>query len=297
MLKRFFLAFLAFTLFLSGIKPSVAGTVIEKVARTGILTVGTRLDLVPYSYVNADGDLDGYSLNVVNLIKEELERQIGRDITVQIIETQDITEIIPKLRTGEIDISCSTAFTWERNEYVDFSVSYSISGIRLLVPVNSTLGSPESLANQRIAVLANTITDHTIKVIQPQAQLIAVESLEAGVEALKAGDVDAVAGDVVILDGLRQIMGANDYKIAPDDSYARYGIACMVPQNNSTFLNIANHTIVKFMQGYLLGAEGPTEMVNRWLGPQGVVSVISPEQVRQFFEFTIISREQIPLDD
>jgi polar amino acid transport system substrate-binding protein len=297
MLKRLFLAALAFSLALAGAKPSVAETVVEKAARTGILTVGTRFDLVPYSYVNDQGDLDGYSLNIVNLVKEELQRQLGRDITLQVVETKDVTETIPLLLTGEIDITCSTVFTWERDEYVDFSVSYAVSGVRLLVAKDSDLGTPESLANKRVAVITKSTADDTIKVIQPQATLVGVDSFEAGIEALKAGKVDAVAGDTVILDGLRQKMGAGDYKLTPDAPYARYGIACMVPENNSTFLNITNHTIVKFMQGYLVGAEGPTNMLNRWIGPKGIVTVVSPEAVREFFEHTIITREQIPLPE
>jgi polar amino acid transport system substrate-binding protein len=294
MLKRLFLAVLGFSLALSVVKPSVAETVIEKVARTGILTVGTDFDLVPYSYVNDQGELDGYSLNVVNLIKEELQKQLGREITVQVVETKTIQERIPKLIMGEIDISCDTVFTWKRDEYVDFSVSYSISGIRLLVNKASTLDSPESLAKKRIGLFMGGITEKTIKLIQPQAELVAINSLEEGIEALKEGKIDAVAADTVILDGLRQKMGANDYKLIPTQPFARYGVACMVPENNSTFLNIVNHTIVKFMQGYLVGEQGPTDMINRWIGPEGIVNVVSPEQVREFFEYTIITKEQIP---
>jgi polar amino acid transport system substrate-binding protein len=297
MFKRLFLAVLVFSLVLSGAKPSLAETVVEKVARTGILTLGTRLDLVPYSYVNDQGELDGYSLNVVNLIREELEKQLDRKITLQVVETKDVTESIPKLMTGEIDISCDTVFTWERDEYVDFTVSYSISGVRLLAPKGSTLGSTESLANKRVAVLAKGSTKDLMKLIQAKVQLVEMNTVEEGVEALKSGKVDAVAGDTIILDGLRQQIGANDYKISPEQPYARYGVACMVPENNSTFLNIANHTIVKFMQGYLIGAKGPTEMINRWLGPEGIVNVVSPEKVREFFEYTIITREQIPFSE
>ena len=43
----------------------------------------------------------------------------------------------------------------------------------------------------------------------------------------------------------------------------------MVPENNSTFLNIANYSIAKMMEGYLTGNEQTTEMLNKWVGLKG----------------------------
>ncbi len=63
-------------------RSSLAETVIEKVTRTGVLTVGTRIDLIPYAYVNDRQQLVGYSVDMINLIKEELERQLDREIVI-----------------------------------------------------------------------------------------------------------------------------------------------------------------------------------------------------------------------
>ncbi len=295
MLKKLSLACLTLLLMLGGAKTSLSETVIEKVARTGVLTVGSRLDLIPYSYINDKEELDGYSLTVVNLIREEIEKQLGKPIKIEIIEAKGVTERIPKLVMGEIDISCDTVFTWERDKFVDFSVSYGISGVRLLVPKNSSLGSAESLEGKRIAIIPQTIIEDTIKLVQPKATLVTVKSFDEGVQALKAEKVDAIAGDTVILDGERQRLGSEGYKLVPQDPYARYGIACMVPEDNSTFLNLVNYSIAKFMQGYLIGDQKYQEMVNRWIGPEGIVNIVKPDAVKEFFEYTIMTREQIPL--
>jgi polar amino acid transport system substrate-binding protein len=294
MLKKLSLTLLSIFLMVPSIKPAIAETVMEKVARTGVLTLGTRFDLVPYSYVNEKEELDGYSLNIVNLIREDLQEYLGKEITLQVVETNDVIEGIPKLVSGEIDLTCATVFTWERDKFVDFSLSYSISGIRLLVPKGSSLGSESSLAGKRVGVIPKTIADDTIKLVQPQAILVPFDSPEAGFKALQAGEIDALAGDSLILDGHRQKTDPEAYELVPDVPYARYGIACMVPENNSTFLNLANQTIVKFMQGYLIGEPGPVDMLNRWIGPQGITNVVNPDAVREFFEYTIMTREQVP---
>ncbi len=290
---KLLLSIFSLLLALTWAKSACAETVVEKVARTGILTVGTRIDLIPYSYVDDKGELVGYSLNILNLLREQMEKDLGREITLQIVEANDVSDRIPKLINGEIDIACDATFTWERDKYVDFSTAYSVSGVKLLVPQNSSLASAESLAGKRIGVVPNTTSQNAIKLFQPQAILVPIASIEDGFKALKEGKIDGLAGDSIVLDGTRQKLAEGGYQLVPNQPYARYGISCMVPENNSTFLNRVNYTIVKFMQGYLIGEAAPVEMVNRWVGSQGIVT-IDAKVIQDFFEYHIITHEQIP---
>ncbi len=293
--KKLYLTGLTVLLLLSGTKASFAETVMEKVSRTGVLTVGVNVNLVPYSYVNDKGELDGFSLNIVNLVKAELEKQTGKPIALEIVEADSVADRIPKILTGEIDISCDTPFTWRRDKYVDFSVSYSVSGIRLIVPNNSTLGTPESLINKKIAVIPNNVNQKAIAITQPKAQLVPFNTLEEGLNALKEGKVDAVAGDGILLDGLRQQMDLANVKLVPESPLASYGISCMVGQHDPTFLRLINYTIVKLMEGYLAGDKEAVAIINRWVGKDGVVN-IDEKAIRDFFNFTLITHEQIPDD-
>lgn len=273
-----------------------AETVMEKVSRTGVLTVGTRFDLIPYSYIDDRGELVGYSIDAIKEIEEQLQEYLGREITIQMVEAKDAGESIPMLERGEIDLACNTAFTWERDRHVDFSVSYSISGIRLLVRREATLGSPESLAGKRIGVGEKTVAEALLKLLQPQAILVkGIEDVEEAFALLDAGKVDAIAGDTIILAGTAQRRGAEAYQLVPEEPYARFGVACMVPENNSTFLNLVNYSLVKLMQGYVAGEKPYVDMVNRWFGPEGIVP-LPPDLVRSFFETIIIERAQIPPD-
>jgi polar amino acid transport system substrate-binding protein len=265
----------------------------EKVARTGVLTLGINSELIPYSYVNDKGELDGYSMSIVNLVRQQLEKELGKPVTLETVEAKTIADRIPKLLTGEIDITCDTAFTWARDKYVDFSVSYSITGIRLLVPKNSNLETPESLIDKRIAVIPNTVSEKAIKLAQPKATLVPVENLEAGLIALKEGKVDGVAGDSILLDGARQKAGLLDTKLVPNAPFASYGIACMIGQHDPTFLRLVNYSIVGFMENYLTKEKTASGIVDRWLGPNGI-TIVDPEVIRNFFNYTVITHEQIP---
>ena len=290
-----------FGLFFTTFIPSsaLAETVMEKVARTGVLTIGSRTDTIPYAYVNDKQELVGYSIDVIQLIKEEVQRKIGgREITVQLREISDFKDLIPALRSGEIDIACNNQFTWQREDFVDFSISYSISGIRLLTKTGNTItGTPESLAGKRIGVVPNSLGKKVIETIQPKAILVSFAGAEDGFPALESGKVDALAADTIILAG-NALKGEDPeaFQLVPVEPYARYGIGCMIPENNSSFRNTVNRAIAKMIQGYVSGEKKYVDMVNQWIGPQGIVPI--PEELIQvYFQTLLLSHEQIPLTE
>jgi len=273
--------------------PSLAETVVEKVARTGFLTVGTRFDAIPYSYVNEKGELVGYSMDVLERIRKRLETRLGRPVTLQMIEANQPGEKINLIRSGDIDIACSTAFTWERAKVVDFSISYSISGIRILAKKGSNLSTPQSLIGKRIALVPTSAAVDVIKLVQPQATIVTTYStVEEALEALKTGKIDAIAGDSISLAGTILRDNPKIYEIVPEEALANFGIACMVPENNSTFLDDVNYAIVKMMQDYITNDTATVSQIDRWFGSQGMVP-IPPELLKGFFAFKVIEHAQI----
>jgi polar amino acid transport system substrate-binding protein len=272
---------------------SLAETVVEKVARTGFLTVGTRFDAIPYSYIDDKGELVGYSMDVLERIRKRLETRLGRPVTLQMIEANQPGEKINLIRSGDIDIACSTAFTWERAKVVDFSISYSISGIRILAKKGSNLSTPQSLIGKRIALVPTSAAVDVIKLVQPQATIVTTYStVEEALEALKTGKIDAIAGDSISLAGTILRDNPKIYEIVPEEALANFGIACMVPENNSTFLDDVNYAIVKMMQDYITNDTATVSQIDRWFGSQGMVP-IPPELLKGFFAFKVIEHAQI----
>ena len=273
--------------------PSWAETVMEKVARTGVLTAGTRKDAIPFAYLNEKEDWRGYSIDMLVLIKDQLEKELGKEI---VLELEEVTpeNRIPMVVERKLDIVCgSTSFTWEREQFVDFSLSYAVTGTQLLVKQGSGLGSPESLSSKRIGVLPKTINEQVISLVQSQATLVSVKNSAEGLTALKLGKIDAFAWDGILLEGLRKTAPNLDaYKVVPKKPYTREGIACMVPEGNSQFLDVVNYSLVKFMQGFVEGKSKSVDIFEEWFGAKGVIP-IERELVIEFFQGIIDSREQI----
>ncbi len=256
---------------------AIAESVIEKVALTGVLTAGTSKDAIPFAYRDRNGQPVGYSVDMLNLVKEQLEKQLGRKIQLKLV-TLAPEERIPKIINGDVDIICdASSFTWERDKKVDFSISYGVTGTQLLVKKESNLGSPQSLFGKRVAVLPKTTNEQALKQIQPQAKLVYVKDRAQAYAALRKGKVDAIASDGIILEGWLETqrnynkVKYDDFKIVPDRPYSREGIACMVPEDNSNFLDSVNFTLYKFMQGFVAGKSKNVAIFDKWFGPQGVI--------------------------
>jgi polar amino acid transport system substrate-binding protein len=288
-----------FSLTLAAIMPSVATaeTVMQKVARTGILTAGTSKDALPFAYADNQGKLTGYSVDMLTLIKQQLEKQLGKKVQLQLVALTP-AQRIPKIVNREVDIVCdASSFTWERDKQVDFSVSYGVTGTQLLVKSGSNIGSAETLVGKRIGVLAQTTNELTIKKAQPQAKLVYFKNRAEGYAALEQDKIDAFASDSILLEGwLQKAKNPDDFKIAPDRPYSQEGIACMVPENNSKFLDTVNYSLVKFMQGFVNGESKYVSIFDRWFGPQGAVFLnrdlrdLTIETMQLVIEF----REEIP---
>ncbi len=263
-----------FGLILSALMPGVAGaeTVMEKVARTGVLTAGTSKDALPFAYSDSQGKLTGYSVDMLTLIQQQLEKELGKKIQLKLVAVTPAARI-PKIINRQVDIVCdASSFTWERDKKVDFSISYGVTGTQILIKKNSNLGSPESLINKRVGVLAGTTNEQAIKQIQPQVKLVYLNTRPEGFAALEQGKIDAFASDSILLEGwLQTAKNKDSFAIVPPRPYSREGIACMVPENNSKFLNSVNYSLVKFMQGFVNNNPKYVAIFDRWFGSQGAV--------------------------
>lgn len=249
---------------------TVAETVLEKVERTGKLTAGTSKDALPFAYRNDEGELVGYSVDILELITQQLGQELNREIELELTALQP-RQRIPQLTAGKVDIVCdASSFTWKRDRVIDFSFSYSSTGTRLLTKKGNNFWDAESLRGKRIGAIAKTTNERTIRRIQPDAEIVLFRDRAAGYQALRDGEIDAFTSDGILLESwLRNIPNPEDFQIVGD--FSREGIACMVAENNSQFMNTVNYSLIEFMQGFLNDKPEYVAIFEKWFGAQGVL--------------------------
>ncbi len=98
---------------------------------------------------------------------------------------------------------------------------------------------------------------------------------------------------------MQQQKNPDDFAIVPDRPYSREGIACMVPENNSKFLDTVNYSLVKFMQGFVNGNPRYVAIFDRWFGPQSTVVLNRDlrDLVVETMQLIIEFREEVPKND
>ena len=287
--------FFAFCLITSYPLPSQAGRVLDRIRETGVITAGTRKDAVPFAYINDKNQWVGYSVDILEAIRQQAETQLGKPIKLKLVEATEVNRF-SDIQANTIDVECSsTTFTWERTKQVDFSLSYFTAGTRLLVKKDSDLSSIGSLAGKRIGVLPNSTNEATIKLQQPEAKLVFVKNYNDGVMLLEKGKIDGFAADSIVLTGLKKnsSMGSQ-LKIVPQNPYKYESYACMLPKDDSDWRNLVNYSLVKFMQGVVNDQTESVKIYERWFGETGVAP-FPRNTINQYFEGIVNSYEWVPL--
>jgi polar amino acid transport system substrate-binding protein len=272
-----------------------AQTVLEKVAKTGVLTAGTSKDAFPLAYANDKGQLVGYSVDMLQLIKGQIEKELKRPITLKLVAVTP-GERIPKLQAGDVDIVCdSSSFTWERDKLIDFSVSYGITGTRLLIKRGTALPGPESLVGKRIGALPKTTNEDSIRRAQPKAQIVLFKDRAEGYKALQDGKIDGFAGDGLLLEGWLQQTSNKGFQV-DGYPYSKEGVACMVPENNSKLLDKTNYALLSFMQGFVKNKPSSITVFDKWFGPNSVVPLNQDLRslVKESMQSILDFREELP---
>lgn len=294
--KKFVLLVLTLLLTATSQSPSWAGQILEKIKETGVITAGTRKDAIPFGYVDEQGKWVGYSIDVLEIIRQDVEQKLGKPIKLKLVEVTPQNRF-DKVKNREIDIECaSSTFTWERDQFVDFTVSYFASGTKILRKKGSNLGTIESLAGRRIGVIPNTTNEQAIKLQQPAAQIIPIKDRNEGLNKLKKGEIDAIAGDGIVLQGLRlENNNADSFEVVPEFPYVYEAYACMIPEDESAWRGMVNYSLVKFMEGIISDQPQQVAIYETWFGEEKGVSPYSREAINDYFQGIVDGYEWIPL--
>lgn len=288
---------LSASIFLFNQMPLFAGEVLSNIRETGIIKAGYRPETIPFAFVDNNGKPVGYSLDILELIRAETEKRLGKPIKLELNQINPENRF-EQIEDGSIYIECgSTTVTWEREKFVDFSVSYFASGTQMIVNSGSGLANVSSLAGVKIAVIPDTTNEQAMKIFAKGAKLIPVKSEEEGLEKVKSGEVEGFAGDGILLQALKKnASNPNLYEIVPEFPYMIESYACTLPQDESQWRDIVNYSIVKFMQGIVTDTPSAIDIYERWFGQQGATPY-PIETMADYFQGIANGYEWIPIQE
>jgi glutamate transport system substrate-binding protein len=108
----------------------------------------------------------------------------------------------PFIQQGQVDLVVATyTINDERKKVINFAGPYFVAGQDLLVPTNSPITGPESLAGKKVCSVSGSTPAKRIQTEYKDAQLQQFDTYSKCVQALAGGQVDAVTTDDIILAG------------------------------------------------------------------------------------------------
>ena len=220
-----------------------------------VLRIATEGAYAPFNYINADGSLGGFDIEIANAICADMQ------VTCEIM-AQDWDGIIPGLKAGKYDaIVAAMSVTPERAQQVAFTDPYFSNTLVFLAKKDSSFDPAKvtDINAHSIAAQRSTISSQWLENTYPKADMKLYDTLSNAFLDLGAGRVDAMISDKLpAIEWLSSTSG-NNYvlkgaEIDINDNFAiavRPNDEALQAKINTSLSNIkANGTYDKINQKY-----------------------------------------------
>jgi ABC-type amino acid transport substrate-binding protein len=252
--------------------PAAAQT-LDKIRKSGTLTVGYIDGAAPFSSVDGNGDPQGYSVDVCRAVADAIGAQLGRTLKTRWVKLT-IQNRIDAVRRRQVDMECSTTtWTLARQKLVDFSLVTFVDGGSILSKIDAPMGRIGDFGGKRVAVLQGTTTERALREALKRAlvstEVVTVKTRDEGLELLRQGQVDGFAADRTTLIGVvAKRAGGDVYKLLDEDfSVEQY--ALMLPRGDYDFRLAVNRGLAR-----LYRSGDIRRIYDRTLGPLGPPSLL-----------------------
>jgi glutamate/aspartate transport system substrate-binding protein len=265
---------------------SQAESVLDKIKQTGKITIGHREGAIHFGFYDKQGNWVGFSIDLGKRLVEELEKKFGKPVEY-IKKPVNPKTRIPLVANRTIDIVMgSTTITLARDDVIDFSVPFFVTGTRLLVPKGSPIRDFPDLAGKRVGVARGAsanikgLRDAIEKgLINPPCDMLLFDDHTKGFLALTQGKTHAHFTDASLLAGLKQkAPKPEDWEIVGRLlTYEPYGF--ILPENDSNWRDFVNAFLIR-----LIKSGEFYEIYEKWMGPKGEVPIPMSEEFKTFLK-------------
>ncbi len=252
-----------------GVSAQAPSPTLAKIKAAKAINVAFSGDSLPFSFVGANNQPDGYSIDICKRVISQIGRAVGEPNLKINWMVGSVTERLAMVASGKADLECAnTTQTLARLANVDFSNLIFVDGGGFLVKVDSPINKVTDMAGKKIAVQKGTTTEtrlrDTLQRRLVNATIVPIGDASEGTALLESGGVDAFAGDKIKLVGLAA--QAKEPKklalLAEDLSFEPYALA--IPRNDSAYRLEINRALTQIYMG------GDIEQIfAQWLGKLG----------------------------
>ena len=170
---------------------AVAGEQLATIKKNGTLNVGLEGTYPPFSFVDQDGKLAGFEV--------ELSEALGKELGVKVkLQPTKWDGILAALESKRLDVVVNqVTISDERKKKYDFSEPYTVSGIQALVQKKDAgkFDKPEDLKGHKVGVGLGTNYEQWLKANVPDAIVKTYDDDPTKYQDLRVGRIDAILVD------------------------------------------------------------------------------------------------------
>lgn len=238
----------------TGVFAQDAQTTLGKIQAANTIAIGHRETSVPFSYIDANNEVIGFSQDICNKVIDAVKAKIKKpDLKVRFIPVTSQNRIA-LVQNGTIDLECGVTTNLKaRQAQVTFSDTFFVATTRLLTRKDSGIKDFPDLAGKTVVTNQGTTSERILRKMNEEKkmnmQIISAKDYGEGRLTLETGRAVAYMMDDVLLAGTRSLTSnPSDYVLVgtPQSSEA-YGF--MLRKDDPEFKKLVDDTMSEVMKG------------------------------------------------
>jgi glutamate/aspartate transport system substrate-binding protein len=228
----------------AAIAEELTGT-LEKIRRSGTITLGHRESSIPFSYYDDNEKVVGYAMDLCYLAVDAVKARLGLPkLDVKLVPVTPSGRI-PSVLSGAIDLECGTTTNnLERQKVVSFSTTYFVAANRFAAKATAKLRTLDDLKGK---IVVSTIGSTNIKQISElngrnhlDLTILAAKDNGEAFRMLESNRADAfVMDDILLYSRVADSAAPGDYTVSEEAlSIEPYGI--MMRRDDPAFKKVVD---------------------------------------------------------
>ncbi|MFM0670352.1 glutamate/aspartate ABC transporter substrate-binding protein [Paraburkholderia sediminicola] len=226
---------------------------LAKIQNGNSISIGHRETSVPFSYVDTNNQVIGFSQDMCNRIIDAVKAKTGHaDLHVRFIPVTSQNRI-PLVQNGTVDLECGvTTNLTSRQNQVAFSDTFFVATTRLLTRKDSGIKDFADLAGKTVVTNQGTTSERLLRKMNEEKkmnmQIISAKDYGEGRVTLETGRAVAYMMDDVLLAGARSLTAkpADWVIVGTPQSSEAYGF--MLRKDDPEFRKLVDDVMIHVMK-------------------------------------------------
>ena len=163
------------------------------------IIIATSPDYPPFEYLDADGSLKGFEIEMIDQLVDVINEQNKTDLDIE-FKQMDFSTIISAVQAGQVDIGMSAfSYTEERAEMVNFCTSHLTTKQMVITRDDTGIASADDFqAGMKVGAPTGTTAYTIVSEWFPDLEVVNPGDYTVIFQNLLAGNLDLVVADYAV---------------------------------------------------------------------------------------------------